>query len=122
MDRLRCAVCVLQGNGKARQAAWRFHELMLAYYRLSTGGGYDRVITRAIDNRPMSSRGEALFHSTTEKKHVLRQHYLQFSHGSRPSFTLVSGPWVVLENPACVAGRNSPVVGSTVRVQATSRA
>ena len=76
---------------------------MLAYYRLSTGGGYDKVITRAIDNRPMSSRGEALFHSITEKKHVLRQHYRQFRHRSRRNFPLVSEPWMVLENPACVA-------------------
>ena len=63
---------------------------MLAYYRLSTGGEYDTKIARAIDNRPMSSRGEALFHSIMEKKHVLRQHTLQFSHRSRRSFTLFS--------------------------------
>jgi hypothetical protein len=49
---------------------------MLAYYRLSTKGGYDREITRAIDNRPMSSRSQALFRSITEVKHVLRQHDL----------------------------------------------
>ena len=94
---------------------------MLAYYRLSSRGGYDTEITRAIDNRPMSSRGEALFHSIMEKKHVMRQHYLQFSHHFRGNFIVISEPWMVLENPACVADRNSTVVGSTVRVQATSR-
>src|ERR1700694_951338 len=36
----------------------------------------DTEITRAIDNRPMSSRSQALFRSITEVKHVLRQHYL----------------------------------------------
>src|SRR5882757_6897038 len=89
--------------------------------RLSAKPGYDREIVRAIDNRPMSSRSQALFRSITEKKHVLRQHDLQSSHHSRRNFTLVSEPWMVLENPACVADRNSPVVGPTVRVQATSR-
>jgi hypothetical protein len=46
---------------------------MLAYYRLSTTGGYGTEITRAIDNRPMSFRSQALFRSNTEVKHVLRQ-------------------------------------------------
>jgi hypothetical protein len=49
---------------------------MLAYHRLSTKGGYDTEIARAIDNRPMSSRSQALFRSTKEVKHVLRQHDL----------------------------------------------
>jgi hypothetical protein len=49
---------------------------MLAYYRLSTEGGYDKEITRAFDNRPMSSRSQALFRSIKEVKHVLRQHDL----------------------------------------------
>ena len=64
---------------------------MLAYYRLSTTGGYDTEITRAIDNRPMSFRSQALFRSNTEMKHVLRQHYLQFNQHSRRSFNRVSG-------------------------------
>ena len=58
---------------------------MLAYYRLSTKGGHDTEITRAIDNRPMSSRSQALFRSSTEVKHVLRQH--DFNQHSRRSFT-----------------------------------
>ena len=76
---------------------------MLAYYRLSAGGGYDTEITRAIDNRPMSSRSQALFRSITEVKHVLRQHDLQFNLHYPRSFTLFSGPQMV-ENSACVAG------------------
>jgi hypothetical protein len=64
---------------------------MLAYYRLSTTGGYDTEITRAIDNRPMSFRSQALFRSNTEMKHVLRQHYLQFNQHSRRSFNRFSG-------------------------------
>jgi len=62
---------------------------LTAYYRLSTKGGTE--ITRAIDNRPMSSRSQALFRSITEVKHVLRQHYLQFNQHTRRSFTLFSG-------------------------------
>src|ERR1700754_3388865 len=93
----------------------------LPYYRLSTGGGHDTEIIRAIDNRPMSSRSEALFHSLTEKKHVLRQHTRQFSHHPRRNFPFISGPRMALENPACVVERNSTVVGSTVRVPATYR-
>jgi hypothetical protein len=89
---------------------------MLAYYRLSTKGGYDREITRAIDNRPMSSRSQALFRSITEVKHVLRQHHLQFNQHSRRSYPLFSGPKTVLENSFCVACRNSPVVGKTMPV------
>ena len=77
---------------------------MLAYYRLSTKGGYDTEITRAIDNRPMSSRSQALFRSDTEMKHVLRQHYQQFDAYYRRTFTVLSGPWMVVENPARVAG------------------
>ena len=69
----------------------------------------------------MSSRSQALFRSITEVKHVLRQHYLQLNQQSRSSFTLVSGPEMVLEYPAYVAGRNSAEVGTTVPVQATSR-
>jgi len=57
----------------------------------------------------MSSRSQALFRSITEVKHVLRQHYLQFNRHSRRTFTLVSGPHMVLENSARVAGRNSTV-------------
>jgi hypothetical protein len=64
---------------------------MLACYRLSTTGGHDREITRAIDNRPMSFRSQALFRSNTEMKHVLRQHYLQFNQHSRRSFNRFSG-------------------------------
>ena len=52
---------------------------MLGCYRLSISGGYDTEITRAIDNRPMSSRSQALFRSITEVEHVLRQHGLQFN-------------------------------------------
>ena len=55
---------------------------MLACCRLSTTGGYDTDITRAFDNRPMSSRSQALFRSITEVKHALRQHYLQFNQHS----------------------------------------
>jgi hypothetical protein len=94
---------------------------MAATYRLSSRGGYDIEITRAIDSRPMSSRSEALFHSITEKKHALQQHHRQFGHLSQRNVTFISGPWMVLENPAGVADGNSTVVGSTVRVQATSR-
>lgn len=64
---------------------------MPAYCRLSTKSGYDRQITRAIDNRPMSSRSQALFRSITEVKHVLRQHDLQFNQHSRRSFTHFPG-------------------------------
>ena len=88
-----------------------------AYYRLSTKGGTE--ITRAFDNRPMSSRSQALFRSITEVEHVLRQHYLQFNQQSRSSSTLNSGPEMVLENSACVAVRNSTEVGTTVRTQTT---
>ena len=83
---------------------------MRAWYRLSTRGGYDIEITRAIDSRPMSSRSEALFHSITEKKHALRQHTRQFSHHSQRNFNLILEPWMVRENPACVVDRNSTVV------------
>jgi hypothetical protein len=31
------------------------------------------MIVRAFDNRPMSSRSQALFHSNTEVKHALGQ-------------------------------------------------
>jgi hypothetical protein len=65
---------------------------MLSYYRLSATVGYDTEITRAIDNRPMSSRSQALFRSDTEVKHVLRQHYQQFDVFYRRTFTLFSGP------------------------------
>ena len=44
---------------------------MLACYRLSTTGAYDTEITRAIDNRPMSFRSQALFHSITGVKPCL---------------------------------------------------
>ena len=64
---------------------------MLAYYRLSTTGTYDTKIARAIDNRPMSSRSQALFRSDTEVKHVLRQHCVQFNVHDRRTFTLFSG-------------------------------
>jgi hypothetical protein len=60
---------------------------MTAEYRLSTTGEYDTEITRAIDNRPMSSRSQALFRSDTEVKHVLRQ----YNQHSRRSFPVFSG-------------------------------
>jgi hypothetical protein len=63
---------------------------------LSTKGACDKESTRAIDNRPMSSRSQALFRSITEVEHVLRQHYLQFNQQSRSSFSLVTGPETVL--------------------------
>jgi hypothetical protein len=66
----------------------------------------------------MSSRSQALFRSITEVEHVLRQQYLQFNQQSRSSTTLISGPEMVLENSACVAGRNSTEVGTTVPTQA----
>jgi hypothetical protein len=47
---------------------------MIACDRLSSTEGYDKEIARAFDNRPMSSRSQALFRSNTEVKHVLRQH------------------------------------------------
>ena len=52
---------------------------MIAEYRLSTTGAHDTVVARAIDNRPISFRSQALFHSITEVEHVVRQHYLQFN-------------------------------------------
>jgi hypothetical protein len=63
-----------------------------AYFPLRGKGGCGIEITRAIDNRPMSSRSQALFRSIMEVKHALRQRYLQFNQHSRRSFTLVSGP------------------------------
>ena len=42
---------------------------------------------RAFDNRPMSSRSQALFRSNTEVKHALRQHYIQFNVYDRRTFT-----------------------------------
>src|SRR6266404_1259103 len=73
-----------------------------------------------VANRPMSSRSQALFRSITEVKHVLRQHYLQFNQRSRCSFNLFSSPEMVVENPACVAGRISTGVGTTIPTQGTS--
>ena len=58
--------------------------------RLSANGGHGTEVTRAIDNRPMSSRSQALFRSITEVEHVLRQHYLQFNQQSRSSSTFIS--------------------------------
>ncbi|HEY2212669.1 MAG TPA: hypothetical protein VGH62_13815 [Bradyrhizobium sp.] len=92
---------------------------LTAYDRLSTKDGRDTESTRAINNRPMSSRSQALFRSITEVKHVLRQHDLQINQQSRSSSSLVSGPEMVLENLACVVGRNSIEVGTTVSTQAT---
>ena len=64
-------------------------------------GVCDTKVTRAIDNRPMSSRSQALFRSITEVKHVLRQ----INQHSRRSFPLFSGLWMVLEIPlAWLAG------------------
>jgi hypothetical protein len=67
-----------------------------ALFILSTKGRRDIESTRAIDNRPMSSRSQALFHSVTEMEHVQRQHHSQSSQQSRSSFSLVSGPQMVL--------------------------
>jgi hypothetical protein len=58
-------------DGEARQAEWRFHQLTLACNRLNSRGGSDRKITRVVDNRPMSSRSQALFRSITEEKPCL---------------------------------------------------
>jgi hypothetical protein len=70
----------------AAMSAVRPHRLR----SLSTKGGCDIKNTRAFDNRPMSSRSQALFRSITEVEHVLRQHYLQFNQQSRSSSTFIS--------------------------------
>jgi hypothetical protein len=44
---------------------------MLAEFRLSITGAHDTVVTRAIDNRPISFRSQALFHSILEVKPCL---------------------------------------------------
>jgi hypothetical protein len=44
---------------------------MLAEFRLSITGAHDTVVTRAIDNRPISFRSQALFHSIMEVKPCL---------------------------------------------------
>jgi hypothetical protein len=41
---------------------------MIAEYRLSATGTHDTVLARAIDNRPISFRSQALFHSIMEVK------------------------------------------------------
>ena len=44
---------------------------MIAEYRLSATGTDDTVGARAIDNRPISFRSQALFHSIMEVKPCL---------------------------------------------------
>jgi hypothetical protein len=44
---------------------------MIAEYGLSTTGAHVTVVARAIDNRPISFRSQALFHSTMEVKPCL---------------------------------------------------
>ena len=60
---------------------------MIAECRLSATGTHDTVGVRAIDNRPISFRSQALFRSDTEVKHALRQ----FNQHSRRSFPVFSG-------------------------------
>src|SRR6187549_1270315 len=64
--------------------------------RLSGNSEHGTEVTRAIDNRPMSSRSQALFHSLMEMEHALRQQDLQFKQHFRQSF---SDPQMVLETP-----------------------
>ena len=87
---------------------------------LSAESGRDTETTRAFDNRPMSSRSEALFHSITEVEHVLRQHDRQFNQHSRCSSGLVSRPSMVVEHSVWMAVRTGTGVGTRVPVQATS--
>src|SRR5436190_16204876 len=49
----------------------RLHELMRACDRLNARGARDTKFTRVVDNRPMSSRSQALFRSLMEKKPCL---------------------------------------------------
>src|SRR5438046_10113807 len=83
--------------------------------------GRDRVTARVSDNRPMSSRSQALSRSFAEVRRVLRQHCVQFNQQSRTSFTIVSGPEMALEDPARVAGQNRTGVGTAVPAPATSQ-
>src|SRR3954464_15458003 len=97
----------------------RLLELTLNHCRLSAEGGCDTDVARAFDNRPISSRSQALFRSITEVKHALRQH--QFNHYFQRSITLFSRPSMVVENPACMAGGDSPRVGPAAPIRRTSR-
>src|SRR3979411_1341459 len=83
--------------------------------------GCDTVTARVSDNRLMSSPSKALVRSFVEVRHVFRQHCVQFNQQSRSSFTMVSGPEMVQENPARVAGQNRTGVGTAVPAPATSQ-
>src|SRR5437899_7046426 len=83
--------------------------------------GRDTVIARVSDNRPMSSRSQALSRSFVEVRHVLRQHCVQFNQQSRSSFTIVSGPETTLENPARVSGKNRTGGGTAVPASETAQ-
>src|SRR3977135_4272675 len=65
-------------------------------HRLSSKGEYDTEITRAFDNRPMSSRSQALFRSITEVKPCLAaaRSSIQptLSMQLRPFFRTLDGP------------------------------
>ncbi len=72
-----------------------------------------QIPTRAVDNRPMSFRGQALSRSILEVRHVLRQRELYFSKRYRDGLVVIPGPWLVLENPAFMAGPNGLGVRAT---------
>jgi hypothetical protein len=87
--------------------------------RLKTKRVHDTQLSRAINNRPMSSRSQALFRSISEMKHALRQRNPCSELLSSHSFTVLFGSQVLEE---LVAGRDDVEVGTTNPVQGTSRA
>src|SRR3954447_6025757 len=83
---------------------FRPDELMLACRRLSTTSTYDTKRARDIDNRPMSSRSQALFRSNTEVKpwlatalhpvtHIESMHLRAFSRTSGGGKFRLPGSW-----------------------------
>ena len=84
---------------------------------LKAGRARGTQLSRAINNRPTSSRSQALFRSITEVKHALRQRNRYFELLSSHSFTVHFRSQVLEE---LVAGRDGVEVGTTP-VQGTSR-